>query len=129
MGWVVNLGDTTVAFDDLSPDVFAQIAAEDSEANWWGVYKFPGGNPARLYRVIVACANHAGIEPPGEPANMRDAQALLDMLGEEPDVDEQPMVNDFPQTPATPESSSTSGVPGDSDGPGMSPVPTTSASS
>ncbi len=129
MGWQISFGgDKTVNLDDLAPEVFDKIAAEETEASWYGVYKSPGGMSARLYRVICAAAAHIEIDPPPPPVTMIDAEALVGMLEEAPDISEQPMVNDFPPTPAALESGSTSGALGDSDGPNMSPEPIPSAS-
>jgi hypothetical protein len=78
MAWKVNLtDDVSVDFDDLPPEFFADIAEQDATANWYGVYLAPGGDQ-RLYRVIAACAAHAGSNRHGTED---DAETTaLDML-------------------------------------------------
>jgi len=132
MGWKVKLGgDKEVDFDDLSPDVFVEIAKEDDndDISWWGVYNFPGANPDRLYRTIQACAKHAGVDSPDEPTDMRTARQLLEMLAPGPNIEHLPQVGEFPPMPDAPENGSTSGAPGDSDGPEMKREDSLSASS
>lgn len=120
MGWTVSFdtydGEKVVNLDDLSPEVFEAIAKDEPGENFWGVYKSPGENPDRLYRVICAAASHAGIDPPGRPESMKAIQDQAAMFDTVLDIEEQPMQNGFPQEPGTPESGSSSGVPGDSDG-------------
>ena len=123
MSWKVNLTDTvSVSFDDLPPEFFGQIAEADRTANWYGVYLAPGGDDQRLYRVIAACAAHAGVEAPPEPKTMRDATKLLDMLERTDDIEDQPMMDGFPQMPDEPETGSVSTSPGGTDGPPTSPA-------
>jgi hypothetical protein len=118
MAWKVNLtDDISVDFDDLAPEFFADIADQDTTANWYGVYLAPGGDSRRLYRVIAAAAAHAGVEPPPEPKTMRDATRLLDMLERTDDIADQPMMDGFPQMPDGPETGSVSTSPGGTDGP------------
>ena len=127
MAWKVNLSDdVSVDFDDLPPEFFGQIAEADRTANWYGVYLAPGGDDQRLYRVIAACAAHAGVNPPAEPKTMRDATRLLDMLERTDDVADQPMMDGFPPMPDGPETGSVSTSPGGTDGPTPSPEPSLS---
>lgn len=122
MGWIVKLGgDKTVDFDDLPPATFDALAREEEDVSWYAVYTIPGASSARLYRVIEACAEHAGVDPPDPPDTMRDARALLDMLEMGTNVDELPVIEGFPPTPAVPGNGSTSGALGDS--PGLEPSP------
>jgi hypothetical protein len=117
MAWKVNLSDDiSVDFDDLAPEFFADIADQDTTANWYGVYLAPGGDSRRLYRVIAACAAHAGVEPPPEPKTMRDATRLLDMLERTDDIEDQPFMDGFPPVPDKAESGSASTLPGATDG-------------
>lgn len=129
MSWVVKFKDATVDFDDLSPDAFDRLASEETDVTWWAVYTFPGANSARLYRAIKECAVHAGIEPPPEPDNMRDAKALLEMLDVTTPIADAPVIDGFPQTPDAPGNGSTSGAPGASTGLEPSPELSPSASS
>ncbi len=130
MGWVANFGEKTVDFDDLSPDTFEGIAKEEKAgANWWDVYINPGGNPDRMFRVMTACAQSAGLDAPAKPTTMREANAFAQRLTKKEDISEQPVVDGFPPEPVTPANGSTSGAPESSDGPDTKPARSRSASS
>lgn len=112
-------GGKVVDFDDLSPDLFDVIAkAEPLSGNWWNVYRYPGATASRLHAVLTATAQHAGVEVPSKPLNMREANALVEMLEatEEPG----PREGGFPTTPSETETTSSTGPSNDSDG---SPAP------
>jgi hypothetical protein len=118
MGWVVKLDDDHhVNLDDIPPSVYDEIASDDPDATWWGVYTWPGGNSKRLHAVISAAAAVAGVDAPAVPATMSEAKDLLNLLDQVEDIEEKPMIDGFPQMPDAPETGSGSGVPGDSDGP------------
>lgn len=127
MGWKITFvaddpdNEKAVDLDDLSPDVFDAIAAEEGMANWWSVYTFPGESFDRMYRVICACADSAGIPHPERAQTMRGADALVSMLTRTTDIEETPMADGFPPVPDATEVSSSSGAPGDSTGPPTSP--------
>jgi hypothetical protein len=107
-----------VDLDDLSPDVFEQIAREEKDAglSYWGVYSFPKSTPSILYAVLCAAAEHAGVSPPDRAASMRAINEQNDLFSEVPDIADQPSQDGFPQVPGETESGSSSGAPGDSDG-------------
>lgn len=118
MAWNVNFGDDkVVSLDDLNPEAYDKIAADDPEATWWGIYTWPGGNSKRLYAVICAAADHVNVEHPPLPTSMVEARSLLDMLEQAEDIEEKPMIDGFPPMPDAPAPGFTSGAPGDSDGP------------
>lgn len=73
-------GGKVVDFDDLSPDFFAQVAKDDPVASWYGVYLSPQSDSARMYKVVRACAEHAGVEIPAPPSTMREAKLMLAMF-------------------------------------------------
>lgn len=104
-------GGKVVNLDDLSPDVFDKIASaeEDSTDSWWGVYRFPCSVGSRMWEVAKAAAEHAGVEVPAKPANMREAQLLMRQFERTQDVAEKPMVDGFPPTPPL-ETGSSSGL-------------------
>ncbi len=116
MGWQINFdADKSVDLDDLAPEVFEALA-DDNDATWFSVYLSPGATPERLYSIVCAAADHAGIDKPDKPTTMRDARALLEMIEPTEDIADRPFVDGFPQMPDAPEVGSTSGVPGDTDG-------------
>lgn len=107
-------GGKVVDLDDLSPDVFDQIAREEFDS-WWNIYRYPGGSGSRLYAIAKAAAEHAGVEVPSKPANMRESVALLELLErtEEP----HPIKGGFPTTPSEEtETASSDGSSDDSSG-------------
>lgn len=108
---------TEVDLDDLSPDVFEEIAAAEPFANFWSVYNFPAQSPERMYRVICAAAAHAGIDVPDRATTMRAANAQNEMFERVEDIKDQPMEGGFPPSPDATEASSSSGAPDDTDGP------------
>src|SRR5450631_1462555 len=72
---------TVVDLDDLSPDVYDTIAAEEGEgSSWWSVYRAPAATGGRLYKIVVAAAATTDVEPPAKPETMRDAKALLALI-------------------------------------------------
>lgn len=109
-------GGTVVDFDDLSPETFDALANADGVMSWWGIYKFPREKASMVYAVVCAAAQHADVEPPPKPTNMREHSEIADMLERTPELEDQPMVGDFPRKPDATEIGSSSGAPGDSDG-------------
>lgn len=107
---------TVVDLDDLSPDVFDAIAQKETDASWWGIYRFPGASGSRLYAVMCAAAKHAGIDPPAKPSDMRESRALLEMIEQTKDIEDLPVQDGFPQKPSETETASLSGLSDDSDG-------------
>src|SRR5690242_11905196 len=110
MGWKVNFPDgPTVDIDDLTPEAFEEIAA-DEETSWWDVYQVPAKTSLRFQRIISACALHAGIDPPEPPTTMREFNMRIDKwLEATQPIDEKPMIDGFPPTPGEPDSGSLSG--------------------
>lgn len=110
--------EKTVSLDDLAPDLFDQIAREETSGiTWYGVYSFPGDSFERMYRVICAAADHAGVPRPDRAVTMRDAELLVGMVKRTPDIEDAPVVDGFPPQPDATEVGSTSGAPGDLAGP------------
>lgn len=108
----------TISLDDLNPVTFDLIANNESVgSNWWSVYTYPGESFERLYAVVCACADHAGVPHPERAQTMRDAETLVDMLKRAPNIEDQPMVDGFPPVPDETEVGSSSGSPGTTDGP------------
>lgn len=118
MGWKIKFvaddpgNEKVVDLDDLSPEVFDELAKDDPDGNWWSVYAFPGAHFDRMYKVICAAAAHAGIEPPERATTMRDSERLVEMLERTPEIADQPVVDGFPQVPGEAESGSSSTSPG-----------------
>jgi len=109
-------GGKVVDLDDLSPDVYDKIAENDPNDTWWSIYKFPGATSARLYAVVCAAAEFAGVEPPSKPANMRESKLLLQLLELTQEIEDRPTMNGFPQTPSETATGSSSGPSDASDG-------------
>lgn len=122
MAWKVTFpGGESVNFDSLPPATFRDIAKHDSQASWYGVYLSPTSDDERMQRVLTACAEHLGIDPPAEPADMGEATARMSWFTMEQNIEDQSFVDGFPQTPDEPEMTSSSGAPGDSTGPQTKP--------
>ena len=118
MSWKVSYDGWEVDFDDLPPVVFSQLArAEDNGTTWWTVYTFPGGTPERLYAVIARCAQHAGHDPPPEPATMRDARKLLHLIERTADLEDAPYEAGNPPMPDAQATESSTGRSGSLGGP------------
>lgn len=118
MAWKVTFPTgETVNFDDLPPSVFAEVAKDDATATWYGVYLMPQNDVERMQRILVKCAEHAGIAAPDEPATTGEAAARMEWFTQTENVGDKAYMNGFPQTPNEPETGSTSGSLGDSTGP------------
>lgn len=109
-------GGTVVNLDDLNPETFDTIASQETDANWWVVYRWPCSVAGRMWLVAEAAANHAGVDVPARPANMRDQKLLLAQFEQTVDIEDKPFVDGFPQTPVEPENGSPSGPSEDSAG-------------
>ena len=110
-------GGKVVDLDDLSPDLYDRIAAdENGNDSWWGVYRFPCSSAGRMFTIAVAAAEHAGVPAPTKPANMREAEQLMTCFERTPAIEDKPVVDGFPQTPPELETGSSSGLLEDSGG-------------
>lgn len=101
-------GGKVVDLDDLPPEAFDAIAADDG-STWWTVYLSPGAVGSRLYKVICAAAEHAGVEKPEKPSNMRESRLLIDMIERTQAIEDRPFVDGFPPVPPETETGSSSG--------------------
>lgn len=108
-------GGKVVNLDTLTPDTYDAIAREDTEATWWGVYKFPTSGGERMYRVAGAAAKLAEVDAP-IAAGMKEAAEVMSWFEQTRDIEDQPVVEGFPQTPGGQESGSSSGLSESSDG-------------
>ncbi len=121
MGWRLTFAvedeEVVVDLDELSPDVFDELAREEAIGNWMSVHDFPGETFDRMYRVICAAAQHAGVEPPERAQTYKDAEILQAMFSRGSDIADEPMTDGFPPEPATSSEASSSGSPEDSTGP------------
>jgi hypothetical protein len=110
-------GGKVVDLDELSPDVFDKIAAdENGNDSWWGVYRFPCASGARMWEVAKAAAHHGGVDAPTKPANMIEANALMAQFERTVDIQDRPVIDGFPQEPPETETGSSSGPSNDSGG-------------
>jgi hypothetical protein len=108
-------GGKVVDLDDLSPDAFDEIAAEDPlSGGWWTVYRFPGGSGSRLYKVACKAAEFGGAEVPSKPTNMRESLALLELCEQTEELE--PIEGGFPTVRSETETTSSSGLSEDSSG-------------
>jgi len=122
MGWKFVLDNNVeVDLDQLPPALFDEIAANDKEASWYTVYRFPGATTDRLWRLYVEACKIVNQTPVKEPTTLHETLQLLDTLEQTTDIEDQPMENGYPPTQGAPENGSLSGAPVDSDGPLSSP--------
>lgn len=117
MSWKFLLDNNVeIHLDQLPPDLFDKIAATETDASWYTVYRFPGASTARLWKLYVEACNLAKQDPGDEPVTLAETIELLERLESTEDVEDEPMENGYPPTQGTPETGSSFGVPDDSDG-------------
>lgn len=63
--WRATIGDKSVHFDDLDPDVFVAAAEAGAVSDGWGeVYLWPLRYPTAARALIATIAEQFGVEPP-----------------------------------------------------------------
>jgi len=104
-------GGKVVDLDELSPDVYDGIAADESGTDsWWGVYRFPCASASRMFAITQAAAAFAGVDGPSKPANMRESELILELFEITPDIADKPVVDSLPLEPPETEAGSSSGL-------------------
>ena len=104
-------GGKTVDLDELSPDVYDSIAADEQGTDsWWGVYRFPCASGARMFAIACAAAEFARVPAPSKPANMRESGLMLELFEMTQDIAKRAQVNGLPLEPPKTEAGSSSGL-------------------